>query len=171
MAPGFASVGRCNAAGSLHHYTNVFTGYQAGYMPFQSLVAAQRYPIKSETGFEATRDRMGDNTTQECTSPLDLCCVEYKVASFPNRPSSSCSPFCISVRLSLWARARDVFLFGQEVAIPQARDRCRKRNERRVLNNGLKVELVTFEQRILNDNPTKEVREEIDKQSYGRTAL
>lgn len=57
------------------------------------------------------------------------------------------------------------------LAIPRARDRCRKRTERRVLNNGLKVELVTFEQRILNDNPTKEVSEEIDKQSYGGTTF
>lgn len=50
--PGVSRAGWCNAPGSLHHYTNVFTGYQASYMPFQSLVAAQRYPIKSEPSFE-----------------------------------------------------------------------------------------------------------------------
>lgn len=127
--PGVSRAGWCNAPGSLHHYTNVFTGYQASYMPFQSLVAAQRYPIKSEPSFEQesshhhhtimayihTYARAGDNTTQDCTSPSDLCDAEFKVAPFPNRPSSPRSPFCISVRLSLWVRARDVSPFGQDV--------------------------------------------------------
>lgn len=35
----------------------------------------------------------------------------------------------------------------------------------RAQNNSLKLELVTFERRILSDNPTKEVREEEDRQT------